>query len=54
MLELFPEIHKQIKRLNDIKDDPEAWEEVEELNKSLIEQDGFKKHTLRLEILKYF
>lgn len=54
MLEIFPEINKQIEQLNKIKDDSEKWEEISELNKILIEQDGFKKHTLQLEILKYF
>ncbi|QFR39338.1 ABC-F family ATP-binding cassette domain-containing protein [Candidatus Gracilibacteria bacterium 28_42_T64] len=54
MLELFPEINKQIARLNEIQNDSEAWEEVESLNKSLIEEDGFKKYLLQLDILKYF
>lgn len=54
MLELFPEINKQIERLNEIKENPEAWQETEELNKLLVENDWFKKHTLQLEILKYF
>jgi len=54
MLSLFPEINEKIRRLNEIKDNHELWEEVEELNKSLIEEDGFKKHTLQLDILKYF
>jgi len=54
MLELFPEINTQIARLNEIKNDSEKWEEQENLNKILIESDWFKKHTLQLEILKYF
>ncbi|MFK7780351.1 MAG: ABC-F family ATP-binding cassette domain-containing protein [Candidatus Gracilibacteria bacterium] len=54
MLELFPEINKKIDRLNKIKDDSNMWEEIEKINKSLINQDGFKKHKLQLEILKYF
>ncbi|MDD5213124.1 MAG: ATP-binding cassette domain-containing protein [Candidatus Gracilibacteria bacterium] len=54
MLDLFPEINKQIERLNEIKENPEAWKETEDLNKLLVENDGFKKHTLQLEILKYF
>jgi len=39
MLELFPEINAQIKRLDEIKEDVEAWEEAEELNKSLLAVD---------------
>jgi hypothetical protein len=54
MLELFPEINDQIKRLEEIKNKSEYWEESEELNKSLLAVDGFKKHILQLEILKYF
>gem|GEM_PF-3225522 len=54
MLEIFPEINKKIERLNEIKNDSEKWEEIEELNKYLIDNDGYKKHTLQLEILKYF
>jgi ATP-binding cassette subfamily F protein 3 len=51
---LYPEISKQIARLDAIKDDPDAWEEIENLNKQLIEVDGFKKDILRQEILRYF
>lgn len=51
---LFPEIIKKIVRLEEIKDDPESWEEIERLNKELIEVDGFKKDILRQEILRYF
>ena len=54
MLEVFPEINKKISRLNEIKDNPEKWEENENLNKELIEIDWFKKHSLQLDILKYF
>ncbi len=54
MLSLFPEINKKIEKLNEIKNSPDLWELSEELNKSLIEEDGFKKHTLQLDILKYF
>lgn len=54
MLELFPEINQQIDRLNQIKDNPDKWEEIQKLNKFLISCDWFKKHSLQLEILKYF
>ena len=54
MLSLFPEINQQIYRLNEIQNEIESWEEIEKLNKSLIIQDGFKKHILQLDILKYF
>ena len=54
MLTLFPAINKDIARLNEIQDNPESWEEVEELNKKIIEVDWFKKHLLQLDILKYF
>jgi ATPase subunit of ABC transporter with duplicated ATPase domains len=51
---LFPEIIADIARLNEIKDDPEQWEEIESLNKQLVEVDGFKKDILRQEVLRYF
>jgi len=54
MATLFPEITEKILRLEEIKNDPEAWEEIEKLNKQLIEVDGFKKHILQQEILRYF
>ncbi|MDD3145305.1 MAG: ABC-F family ATP-binding cassette domain-containing protein [Candidatus Gracilibacteria bacterium] len=54
MLSIFPEINEKINKLNEIKNDSEKWEEIEKLNKDLIEIDGFRKHTLQLEILKYF
>ena len=54
MLELFPEINKKIARLDEIQLNPEAWEEVEQLNKQLIEIDWFKKNLLQTDILKYF
>ena len=54
MLSIFPEINKKIARLEEIQTNPENWEEVEKLNKELIEIDWFKKHILQLEILKYF
>ena len=54
MLDIFPEINQKIQRLEAIKDDGNYWEEIESLNKELIELDGFRKYTLQLEILKYF
>ena len=51
---LFPEITEKINRLEEIKNNADAWEEIETLNKGLIEVDGFKKHTLQQEILRYF
>jgi hypothetical protein len=39
MLEIYPEINKKIERLNEIKNDSNKWEEIEELNKHLIEID---------------
>jgi len=51
---LFPELTVKIKRLEEIQEDPEAWEEIQRLNKELIECDGFKKHILQGEILRYF
>jgi hypothetical protein len=54
MQELFPEINKKIKRLEEIKNDPEKWKEAEEVNAYLLEVDGFRKYSLQLEILKYF
>jgi len=54
MLDIFPEINEKIQRLEAIKDDGNFWEEIETLNKELIELDGFRKQTLQLEILKYF
>ena len=65
MLEIFSEINEKIYRLDEIKTHPLTpslvmsgdnlyWEEIEKLSKELIELDGFKKHNLQLEILKYF
>jgi len=39
MLSIFPEINKKIARLEEIQTNPENWEEVEKLNKELIEID---------------
>ncbi|MDP3380467.1 MAG: hypothetical protein Q8S84_02815 [bacterium] len=50
MLEIFPEINEKIKRLEELKDQPltpslvrsgnnSNWEEIEKLNKELIELD---------------
>lgn len=54
MLGIFPEINEKINELNEIKNDPTKWQEVEKLNKFLINIDWFKKYNLQLEILKYF
>jgi len=54
MLEVYPEINKNILRLNEIKSNKSKWKEIEKINKYLIEVDWFKKHNLQLEILKYF
>ncbi len=54
MLEIFPEINQKINRLELIKYNEDAWEEIENLNKELADIDGFKKYNLQLEILKYF
>lgn len=51
---LFPEIRKKIEKLEEIKNDPEAWEETQKLNRQLVEVDGFKKDILRQEVLRYF
>lgn len=54
MNSLFPELTIKIHRLEEIKNDSDAWEEIEQLNKDLIETDGFRKHILQWEILRYF
>ncbi|MDD2907445.1 MAG: ABC-F family ATP-binding cassette domain-containing protein [Candidatus Gracilibacteria bacterium] len=54
MMSIFPEINNKIDKLNSIKNNSEKWEEIERLNKDLIDLDGFRKHTLQTEILKYF
>jgi hypothetical protein len=65
MLEIFPEINEKIYKLEKLKahsltpslastEGKPFWEEIEKLNKELVELDGFKKHILQLEILKYF
>lgn len=51
---IFPEIKTKIERLDSIKNDPEAWEEIDTLNQEIIAVDGFKKDALRQEILRYF
>jgi hypothetical protein len=47
MNSLFPELTAKIHRLEAIKNNPDDWEEIEALNKELIEIDGFKKHILQ-------
>lgn len=54
MYAIFPEINEQIDRLSHIENDVEHWEEKEFLTKHLLEVDGFKKHALQGEILRYF
>lgn len=51
---LFPENRANIERLNELQNDPEAWEEIDTLNQEIIAVDGFKKDALRQEILRYF
>lgn len=51
---IFPNINQKIKRLAEIQNDIELWDETEQLNKDLAEIDGFRKHELQHEILKYF
>jgi ATP-binding cassette subfamily F protein 3 len=61
MLEIFPEINKKISQLEVLKLKEkkqglslQEMEEIQNLNKHLIETEWFKKNTLQLEILKYF
>ncbi len=54
MLQVFPEVTKQIQRLDEISAIWENWEEIEKLNKQLAEEDGFRKYELQNNILKYF
>ena len=54
ILTIFPEIDEKIQRLEVIKNDPDMWEETAKLNKELKDLNGFKKHTLMLEIHRYF
>lgn len=51
---LFPEISAKIETLEQLQKVWEDWEVIEKLNKELIEMDGFKKHILQKEILRYF
>jgi len=51
---LFPELTAKIQRLEEIKNNPDCWEEIETLNKDLIACNGFKKHILQGDILRYF
>lgn len=54
MYSLFPEINEKIARLDEIQNNMDLWDETEQLNKELLEIDGFRKHKLQWEILKYF
>ena len=54
MLQVFPDVTREINRLEEIKDNSDAWEEIESLNKSLAESDWFRKYELQKDILKYF
>ena len=51
---IFPGLRENINRLSEIKDDPESWEEIENLNSEIISIDGFKKDALKQEVLRYF
>lgn len=51
---IYPEISTKIMRLETIKDDPESWQDIKQLNKDLVESDGFRKDILRQEIHRYF
>ncbi len=51
---IFPWLKEKIERLDEIKNDPEAWEEIETLNREIIAEDGFKKDGLKQEVLRYF
>ncbi|MBS9775339.1 ABC-F family ATP-binding cassette domain-containing protein [Candidatus Gracilibacteria bacterium] len=54
MLEVFPEVTEKLQRYEEIKDNPDCWEEANKLNLELLEMDGYRKNTIALEILKYF
>jgi len=54
MLQVFPEITRQIQQLDEISALWEDWEEIERLNKCLAEEDWFRKYELQKNILKYF
>lgn len=51
---ILPNIVEKVERLEQIKNDPEMWEEAQTLNSQLVEIDGFKKYTLLQEIHRYF
>lgn len=51
---IFPEINEKIFRLQEIQEDWEKWEEIEALNKFLVDIDWFRKFELQKDILKYF
>ena len=54
MYSLFPEINEKISRLDEIQNNMDLWDETEQLNKDLLDMDGFRKYKLQEEILKYF
>ena len=54
MLQIFPEITQKVERFEEIKNNPELWEEANQLNEFILQHDGFKKYRLQLDILKYF
>jgi|TARA_Y100001960_G_C14481693_1_gene732131 hypothetical protein len=47
MYSLFPEINEKIARLDEIQNNMDLWDETEQLNKELLEIDGFRKHKLQ-------
>jgi len=51
---ILPSIVVKIERYEEIKNNPNLWEESQKLNKELLEMDGFKKYTLLQEIHRYF
>jgi ATP-binding cassette, subfamily F, member 3 len=51
---ILPSIAVKIERIEEMKNNPNMWEETNILNKELIELDGYKKYTLLQEIHRYF
>lgn len=58
MFQIFPDVTKKVRRLDELKanweDSEEALEEIAQLNQHLAETEWFRKYDLQENILKYF
>ena len=54
MNSVYEWLEEKIEKLEKLKENSELWEEIEILNKEILEIDWFRKYKLQNEILRYF